>query len=209
MLEAQRLIQRLILAFFVMFLATWAGFVLLLIVAPKYKSNPATDRVFCMIGIELGDCGPSAEQLAARRAHEADLTALENQVYDMEQAVDDWQEKLDDAKNEYADNAKRLKRLKALEEASNSAMFFTHKTDPETGVSMTVGTHFSSMDDSENPSFTCYFSLDKGAAGEDRNLYYRTHSGVKNLSRQQIAKAGLPPGALEFAQKACAPSDGA
>ena len=99
----------------------------------------------------------------------------------------------------------KLNNLRRVESSTDKLTAFQNYDDPNSDLSITVGTEYTQLVEPENnPRFFCYISLTSGTH-ESRNLHYQNTFGSIELSKSVLRKAGVSERTLSYARSVCKP----
>ena len=108
---------------------------------------------------------------------------------------------------EYDDVQRQLAGLRAIENAVDEITLFEYHVEPDSGSTIVVGTVYREFvnEQPEPASHFCYLMLEDGDAGEDTNLWFRTSSGVVDVTPTTLRKTGITAESLEYGRSVCTP----
>ena len=154
-----------------------------LYLADHIEKTPAMVKLICLVqdNYECPD-------------RKAEMAALETELQRM---IDD-REKLED----------QLAGLRRLESSVDHVTLFETVDDPNSSLTITVGTVYRKFVDAEPEpsSYFCYIDLQRGSAGESRNLHFKHSNSWADISADRLIEAGVSEATYEFAKSVCKPT---
>ena len=148
-----------------------------------FEDTPELRVLQCAVGFDRADC-PEAQAEKKR----------------LEDALAEKARKL-------AALSDRVTGLQAIETAVDEITLFESFEDPNSDLSISVGTVYTELV-SERPTpdyYFCSIRLKKGRAGESRNLSFHGYEGRRSISGATLRDAGVSRKTLSYGRKVCKP----
>ena len=151
--------------------------------ADHIEKTPAMVKLMCLVQ-DSNDCPD----------RKAELAALETEL----RRLIDEREELDD----------QLAGLRRLESSVDHVTLFETIDDPNSSLTVTVGTVYRKFVDAEPEpsSYFCYIDLRQGSAGESRNLHFKHSNSWADISADRLTEAGVSDTTYKFAKSVCEPT---